>query len=194
MGLQEAPYFSDGNIEVAHKLFREALGEKEFPEVSFIYVASERNHLIAQALQQQWFNAFGVLIRLDALECKVYYDRLYAEDFQLAASSWVADFNDPLNFLEPFKYKSNVSNNTTWENNAYAQLLDKVIETTDVSQRLELLKQSEKILMDEMPLIPIFHYNMLCIAKDNLKEVLLSPTGNIDFRWAILEPFQEISR
>ncbi|MBS0653781.1 MAG: peptide ABC transporter substrate-binding protein, partial [Verrucomicrobia bacterium] len=116
-GLQKAPYFNDANVAMARQLFEEALSEKgltkeAFPEVSLMYRAGERNHLIAQAIQQQWYDAFGIRIKLESLEGKVYFDRISKQDFHLASGSWIADFEDPVNFLEVFKYKSGGSNNT----------------------------------------------------------------------------------
>ena len=192
LGLQQSPYFPDGDSALARATFEEALKEKKLSletlgPITLIYVSGERNHLIAQAIQQQWQKACGVKIRLEAIEGKVYYDRLAKQDYQLAMASWIGDYNDPINFLEVFKYKKATTNNTGWENAKYVELLDESSRIMDPDERLKVLSQSEQLLMEEMPIIPIFHFTMLYMQNDRLKDVVVSSLGNIDFKWAYLE-------
>ncbi len=191
-GLQKAPYFHDANIAMSRQLFEEALSEmgltKEvFPEVLLMYRAGERNHLIAQAIQQQWFEVFGIRIKLESLEGKVYFDRLSKQDYHLASGSWIADFEDPVNFLEVFKYKRSGSNNTLWENEEYVRLLDVSSTTADPDKRLELLAASEKVLISQMPVMPIFHFTMLYVNHPEIKDIVLSSSGQLDFKWAYFD-------
>jgi oligopeptide transport system substrate-binding protein len=191
MGLQQQPYFTDGDVSHAKEAFEQALTDagltrETLPEISLMYPAGDRNHLIAQAVQQQWFEAFGFRIKLEAIERKVYLDRLSKQDYQLAAGSWIADFNDPINFLEVFKFKTQSTNNTLWTDPEYVSLLDASSVQQD-DQRLATLSQSEKVLMEAMPIIPIFHYTMLYVDSGKVKDVVVSSMGNIDFKWARME-------
>jgi oligopeptide transport system substrate-binding protein len=192
MQLQQEPYFKDGDAESAATLFETTLKELGFkretlPEISLTYAMNERNHLIAQALQQQWFKILGVKVKLEAIERKVYFDRLSKKDYQLSSGSWIADFNDPINFLETFKYKTASTNNTQWEDTHFAQLLEKSKVLQDARERREVLRESEQVLMNAMPAIPIFHYTMLYLKDKKLKDVVVTSMGNIDFKWAYLE-------
>ncbi len=191
LGIQQTPYFQDADEQAATALFKKSLADQKLkkeklPEIVLMYRAGERSHLIAQAVQQQWFSAFGLRVKLEAVEGKIYLDRLSKQDFHMAAGSWIADFADPINFLEVFKYK-NGSNNTHWENARFTELLDQSLNTKDKDARMEILSQSEQILMEEMPIIPIFYYTMLYINQPHLKDVVLTPMGQIDFKWASLE-------
>jgi oligopeptide transport system substrate-binding protein len=197
--LQKQPYFQDSDLEEARRLFEEALiaqqlTKETMPEISLMYRTAERNHHIAQAVQQQWFEAFGIRVNLQSVEGKVYFDRISKQDFQLSSGSWIADFADPINFLEVFKYKKGGSNNTLWENPCYIELLDQSNRVVDPQQRIELLARSEQILVDEMPIIPVFYYTMLYVNQPNLKDVVLSSMGQIDFKWASLENWNEEKR
>jgi oligopeptide transport system substrate-binding protein len=192
LGLQKEAYFQDSNQEEARTLFEAGLQEsgldrRQLSQITLTYVSGERAHLIAQAMQQQWFEAFGVRIQLQAMEKKVYYDILKKENYQLAMGSWIADFKDPINFLEMFKFKSGGTNNTSWENPHYTELLEASSMVSDQTARLQLLSKSEKLLMDEMPIIPIFHYTMLYVVNDTIKNTFLSSLGSVDFKWSSLE-------
>lgn len=179
--LHTSPYFADGDAAEASALFQQC---GEVGEISLIYRASERNQMIAQAIQQQWFEALGVRVRLEAIEGKVYFDRTSKGDFDLSLGNWIADFPDPINFLEVFKCKSGGSNNTQWENPRYAAFLDQSSLEANPEVRRLLLAEAEKILIDEMPIIPIFYTTMLYVNQPELKGVVLSSMGGIDFKWA----------
>ncbi len=189
LGLQNKPYFQDNAVEEARRLFSDALSRlqldvKTFPEIKLLYASNERNHLIAQAIEQQWYKAFGIHVKLESCERKVYFDRLSKQDYQLASSSWIADFNDPINFLDVFRYKKGSSNNTLWENVHYAELLQRSATEANSKERLQLLQQSEKLLIEEMPILPIFYFTMLYVQQPHLKDVVLSSMGVVDFKWA----------
>lgn len=192
LNLENTHAIKDGATEDSRLLFQRALREAQMalehlPKITLTYPASERNHRIAQALQQQWFSTFHIPINLEALESKVYYDRLSKQDYMLAVGSWLADYIDPMSFLEVFKYKSSSTNNTEWENDRYMHLLEESAKIVDSSLRIKILGQSEKILMESMPIIPIFHYTMLYLKNDALKSVVFTSLGSIDFKWAYLD-------
>lgn len=189
---EKEPHFADGAQAEAVVLFEEALKDlkmtrESFPYITFTYAAAERSHLVAQAIQQQWNATFGIRVTLEAIERKVYFDRISREDYQLALGSWLADFNDPVNFLEVFKYKSQSTNNTHWEDPQYTRLLNDSFTVMDPKERAHILEKCEKILMDAMPVIPLFYYTMLHLKDDRLEDVFLSSLGNLDFKWAHLE-------
>jgi hypothetical protein len=46
-----------------------------------IFPAGEKNYLIAQALQQQWLESFGINITIKSIEKKVYFDMLSNQKF-----------------------------------------------------------------------------------------------------------------
>jgi oligopeptide transport system substrate-binding protein len=185
MRAEPTPYFIDGDRAGA----KEALAGIDLavlPEIKLLYISGERNHLIAQAVQQQWAEALGIEVKLEGVERKIYYDRISKKDFQLSAGSWTADYNDPMNFLEVFKYKTNGSNNTFWEDSRYGALLDQAEKTISANERSHLFQTAEKILIEQMPIIPVFHYTMLYLKNDRVQDVAVSALGSIDFKWAYL--------
>jgi oligopeptide transport system substrate-binding protein len=56
------------------------------------------------------------------------------------------------------------NNNTGWSNPDYDRLIAAARSETDEAKRFELFHQAERILMEAMPIIPIYYYvdkNML---------------------------------
>jgi oligopeptide transport system substrate-binding protein len=178
-----APFFKDADIETARTYFQKGLEElnitvEEFPTVKYIYSKAESNHKIAQALQQQWFEALGVYVELESIDKKFLLHLLKGRNYQMAQSFWMAQYRDPFNIFERFKYKENVKNYPNWQNNAYIDLLNRSCEARSDKERYALLDQAEAIFVDEMPLAPIFHWNAAYIAKPYVKSVGDSPICN----------------
>lgn len=154
------------------------------------YMNNERNASIVQVVQQQWEKNLGITVLLEAIEPKVFFQRISQKDFQVAVGSWSADFNDPINFLEVFKFKNEGTNNTGWENAEYIDLLNRSALCKSREERKNLLRKAEEILMEEMPIIPIFHYTLNYLKQKELQGVVLSPMGQLDLRWARLESME----
>jgi len=84
--------------------------------------------------------------------------------------------------LEAFKTKESGSNNTAWENPEYIDLLNASSLCTRNEERKEILVKAEKILMEEMPIIPIFFYAQNYVKSDALVGAYVSPQGHFILR------------
>lgn len=153
---------------------------EELPNITLTYMMGERTHLIAQAIQQDWREAFGIQIRLEGVESKVYFTRLRQKDYELILGSLVADYLDPLNLLQVLEYPK--LSDSHWNDPQYCDLLNHARDAKTHSERSEWLSQAENRLLSEMPIIPLFHYNMLYLKQKRVKNVTLSPLGILDFK------------
>lgn len=170
------------NPEEAVTLFaqaKERIGEN--PHLSIIYTNNEINHRICQVLQQNWKEILGLEVELKPCESKGYFHTLQSKEYDLAVGSWYADIFDPSDFLDIFKENSSTINSTGWENNNYQTLLDLSSIELDQDMRREILSQAQNILIDEMPMIPIYHASFLHLECGDIKGVSLSPLGHLDF-------------
>jgi len=187
-GLQHIPYFEDNNVTMAWTHFQDALMEigvskDDLRPITLVYTPSERNQKIVQAIQQQWNEALGLTIRLEACESAVFYDRLQEKNYDISIGSWYGDIRDPINFLEVFKYKSSRTNNTQWENSRYISLLDQSSLEANPYARKILLGKAENIIINDMAVIPLYYptFNHL---QEGIKGVYFSELGYIDFKYA----------
>jgi oligopeptide transport system substrate-binding protein len=190
--LDPTSYFLDNDTPKAWFLFQEALEEMRLskdsiPSITLCYSNNSRNHRIAQAVQQQWNKTFNIEVKLESCESQIFYDRLNRQDYQIALGSWFADYQDPINFLEIFKYKNNQTNNTHWENSDYIQLLNQSSLEFIPSKRKDLFAKAESLLMQEMPVIPLFFAVFNYVKYDTLFGVYFSDLGYLDFKFAFYE-------
>lgn len=188
----EEGYFKDANFDKAKELLEEGLKEEgygsveDLPAITLSYNTNESHAKIAQAIQDMWKKNLGVNVELDNAEWAVYLDKIHQGDYQIGRLGWLGDFNDPINFLELYKEKGG-NNDTRWHNDEYASLLEESQTETDSDKRTALLKEAEGILMDEMPISPIYFYTNKWVQDDSLKGVVMSGLGDIQLKWAYFE-------
>ncbi len=156
-------------------------------QIVITYTNLYSNNLLAQALQRNWEDNLKITVKLEAIDRKTFFDRIFSGKYEVAISSWIADFNDPINFLEVFKNKDNGTNNTFWENNEYISLLDESTRCLDQTKRLELLKKAEEILLEEVPIIPIYYLRLYYLKNNHVKDLYISNLGIMDFKRAYID-------
>jgi len=130
---------------------------KGFPKVELLYNTSEGHRRIAEAIQQMWKKNLNIDITLYNQEAKVYYELIQQKKYQVARMGWGGGYFDPTAFLDIMRSDAD-NNHTGWNNPAYDALLDQAKQVTDPPARLLILKKAEHLLMDDMPLIPLYFY------------------------------------
>lgn len=190
MSLNPNGYFKDHDVETAKTLLAEGmkeLGLTKLPPITLSYNTSEGHKKIAEAIQDQWKKTLGVDVKLENTEWKVYIENLHQGKFQIGRMGWLGDFNDPINFLELFKEKNGGNNDTRWENPKFKELLNKSALEGDAEKRKAILKEAEAVMMDDMPVMPIYFYTNSWVKKDEVKGVQVDGLGQVDFKWATIE-------
>lgn len=177
-------YFKE-DVKDAQKLLAEAgyPDGKNFPEVSLLYNTSESHKQLAEVVQQMFKKNLGIQIRLVNQEWKVYLQTVQQVNYDMARSGWVGDYIDPMTFLDMFVTDGG-NNRTGWSHKGYDALIYKAKHTVDVKERMKLLHDAEKILMDEMPVMPTTFGTDPHLARDYVHDIYRSPLGFMDFKKA----------
>jgi oligopeptide transport system substrate-binding protein len=178
-------FFKDADIAQAQSLLEEGMKElgitrEAFNDIVYYYTTSDTDHKVAQAIQQQWQKVLGVQIKLENLDHKILMDKLIKRNYLFAQSLWVAQYNDQMNILERFKFKTNAKNYANWENPEYIRLIDESFYENG-AKRAEILEKAEGIFMSEMPICPIYHWEMAYLVQPHLNDVGLTPIGDLVF-------------
>jgi oligopeptide transport system substrate-binding protein len=152
----DMPY--EERVEQAKALLAEAgFGPDNPLKFTLRYNTSENHKKIAIAIAAMW-KQLGVQAELFNTEVKVHYNDLQSHDFQVARAGWVADYNDPENFLTLLRTSTGPMNYGQYSNEEYDRLMAESDATTDEEARNELMRQAEALMLTELPLIPIYHY------------------------------------
>ncbi|MBM7703235.1 peptide ABC transporter substrate-binding protein [Metabacillus iocasae] len=174
------------NLEEAKALLEKGMQEEGYdtlPEVTLTYSTSDTHKKIAEALQQMYKENLGVDVKLANMEWNVFQDEQKALKFQLSRSSFLADYADPINFLENFQTGHSM-NRTAWSNEQYDSLVKQAMNEADEAKRFELMYEAEKILLDEMPIIPIHFYNHVYLQNEKVSDIVRHPVGYMELKWA----------
>lgn len=147
------------DIEKAKRLLSEAgyPGGKGLKAIDFLFNTSEQHRLIGEFLQAQWKDHLGVDVTLSNQEWKTYLGRLHRQDYALARSGWIGDYLDPNTFLDIF-VTGGGNNETGYDNPVYDGLIEEAAKTIDSQKRLDILAKAEAILVEDLPVIPIYFY------------------------------------
>lgn len=185
-------HFRDHDIDRAQKLLKEALedmhlSKDRLPTITISYANGERAHKTAQVIQQQWKENLGIDVQLQSYESKTFYERLKNKDYQVTIGSWFADFYDPISFLDVFKHKDNGTNNTGWEDPEYIQLLSLSCETPHPTNRDNFLVEAEKVLLEKMPIAPLYYGSYNYLKRPDVQGVYFSELGYLDFKHASMQ-------
>lgn len=175
-------YFKDSAVSQAKKLLAEAgySDIKKFPTIEILYNTNETNKQIAEVIQEMWREKLGINITLVNQEYKVYLQSRSEGSFQVARSSWIGDYIDPMTFLDIWA-TGNGNNYTGWKNVQYDKFIDLAKTTINPKIRYQALHHAEQLLMNEMPIIPLYFYTRPYIIKPWVKGVRYSAIGLVDF-------------
>ncbi|NMC57195.1 MAG: peptide ABC transporter substrate-binding protein [Eubacteriaceae bacterium] len=172
------------NCDKARALLKDAgyEGGKGFPVVEYMYVSSSENKAIAEALQNMWQTELGVTVKLVNQEGSVYGEALYTGAYQIAPFYWAPDYNDPISFLDIW-VTDGMNNVAAYSNTAYDSLIQQVKDSSKTSQRMSLMHQAEKILIDDAVIAPVYFYTQPYMLNSNIKGMYYSPMGYFFFTY-----------
>ena len=145
--------------DLARELLAEAgfPGGAGFPKLELLFNTSESHRTVAVAIQQMWQEELGIDISLYNQEWKVYLASRKERNFDIVRAAWIGDYVDPNTFLS-LGTSDNGNNHSNWGNERYDTLMREAALTQNPAARHALFQQAEAILMDEMPVIPIYFY------------------------------------
>ena len=123
----------------------------------------------AEYLQGSFTKLKGLKVNMVATVKK---DRIYNREasgnFQIACTRWAPDYADPTTFLNVLT-STNSNNYGKWENAQYNSLLKQAQNETDVNKRWNELLEAEKVMMDDMPNIPVVQTGTAALQAKNVK-------------------------
>lgn len=180
-------YFADADYDAAKEYLATGLEELGLADASELTInisinTSEAHSTIAQFIQEGWAQNLGINVNIDNTEWQVYLERLNVLDFQVARMGWIADYNDASSFLDMYRTADSGNNDTGWENEEFKSLIDQASAEQDPAVRTDLQLQAEAIMVDEMPVIPLYYYTNLYVVHDHVENMSPDALGNINLK------------
>ena len=192
-------------IPVSAKVYYDFDGEKftNFPTLTYLYNTSEGHKAIAEYLQSV-LAGVGITMNLENQEWNTFLETRKAGNFSIARNGWLADYNDPISFLDMWTTASgnndvqlgkganvdmkaysldltDLGYDTKVENGTWAETYDVVISDikscTDIEKRYALMHKAEDLLMSTGTICPLYFYTDLYMLSKDVKGYFQNPLG-----------------
>ncbi len=194
--------------------FDDATGKfTNFPSMTYLYNTSEGHKAIGEYIQSA-LAGVGITLNLENQEWATFLNTRKKGDFSIARNGWLADYNDPISFLDmwttasgnndvqfgkgdhaalkgysldltPFGYDTKVENGTWAE--TYDVLISTIKGCTDKDKRYKMMHVAEDMLMNSGCLTPIYYYTDLYMLSKNVKGFFSNPLGYKYFMYCTIE-------
>ena len=172
------------------------------PSITYLYNTGDSHKAIGEYLQSALATA-GITMTLQNQEWNTFLNTRKNGDYFVARNGWLADYNDPICFLD--MWTSNSGNNDVQfgkgahkdlkmysidltkfggakvENGTWAEtydvLISKIKSTTDAAARYEMMHMAEDMLMATGCIVPLYYYTDLYMIDDTVKGFYSNPLG-----------------
>ncbi|MGN0747973.1 MAG: peptide ABC transporter substrate-binding protein [Aristaeellaceae bacterium] len=175
----------------------------DFPTLTYLYNTSEGHKAIGEYLQSV-LAGVGITMNLTNQEWNTFLNTRKAGDYSVARNGWIADYNDPICFLD--MWTSGSGNNDIQygkgehadlamysldltdlgidvkvENGTWAETYDVLITAiktcTDHDARYALMHRAEDMLMATGCITPLYFYTDIYMIDDSIQGFYTNPLG-----------------
>jgi oligopeptide transport system substrate-binding protein len=169
------PEFDPAEAKTLFQKGVEELGEN--PAIELLAYDDSTSRDIATFLQSQLQDNLGAKLNIKVQPFDRKLELEENGDFQLSWQAWIADYNDPMTFLDLFE-SSSAFNTYEYSNPDYDRLISSAREELDQGKRMGMLEQAEKILVtDDAGCAPIFFQGQARLQKPYVTKYVNQPYG-----------------
>lgn len=174
-----------------------------FPTLTYLYNTSEGHKAIGEYLSSA-LAAVGITMNLENQEWNTFLNTRKNGDYSVARNGWLADYNDPISFLDMWvtgsgnndaqfgkgankdvkAYSLDLSDlgyDVKVENGTWAETYDVIIglikTCTDTAKRYELMHRAEDLLMSTGCIVPLYFYTDIYMLDSSVHGFFSNPLG-----------------
>lgn len=193
-------------VEILKKYYKydEATGKfTNVPTLTYLYNTGESHKAIGEYLQSA-VAGVGITMNLVNQEWNTFLNTRKNGDYSIARNGWLADYNDPICFLDMWVTASGNNDvqfgkgahetlkmynldltdlgydvkveNGTWAE-TYDVLISLIKSCTDNTVRYQLMHRAEDLLMQTGCIVPLYFYTDIYMLDDSVKGFFSNPLG-----------------
>jgi oligopeptide transport system substrate-binding protein len=140
--------------------------------------------LITRYLQAQWQENLGIQVTWDVLDWPPFSRRMEEHPPHLYILASFANSPDPSRYLA----SDAILGGTRWASPGYDELVQKAAHALDQKTRIELLRQLDRVLMQEAPVVPLIYGRQHMLVKPWVSNLAISAVNRWDLRDTVVEP------
>ena len=203
-------------VEILKKYYKydEATGKfTNVPTLTYLYNTGEGHKAIGEYLQSA-VAGVGITMNLVNQEWNTFLNTRKNGDYSIARNGWLADYNDPICFLDMWVTASGNNDvqfgkgahetlkmynldltdlgydvkveNGTWAE-TYDVLISLIKSCTDNTVRYQLMHRAEDLLMQTGCIVPLYFYTDIYMIDDSVKGFFSNPLGYKYFMYCTIE-------
>ena len=186
------PDFDVAKAKEELELAKKEMGDAYKPTIEVKFNSGKEKHkIIAEFIQDQWKNNLGIDVVLKVQEWKTYLKDTTAGKFEVGRLGWIGSTPDPESeFLLVFNCtdgKPSPYNRSRWCNDEYDRLYRAAGQVMDRKKRLEILRKAEEIMINEMPIIPLYVYTQQHLRKPYVAGMSVQLGDKVPWQWAYID-------
>lgn len=190
--LSEEELYRDGDVEEARILFAEGIKELDISFDAFAPLILNHSHIpgqkeLASAVCSQWQRAFNINVQSVEKSWPALTTIFDKREYHIGGCYRHFFYSDPFYIFNLFKEPTNVHNASGWKHRQFQEFVNLASATSSLAERHACLFQAEKILLEEMPVIPTHHTTAQYLTRDKLKGIHLCHSGDVDFKWVYFD-------
>ncbi|XWJ89988.1 ABC transporter substrate-binding protein SapA [Phytobacter ursingii] len=139
----------------------------------------------------------GVKVIIVPVEGRFQEARLMDMNHDLTLSGWATDSNDPDSFFRPLLSCAAIDSQTNfahWCNRDFDSVLQKALASQQLASRIDAYDEAQKILAQELPVLPLASSLRLQAYRYDIKGLVLSPFGSASFAGVTREKEEEVKK
>jgi oligopeptide transport system substrate-binding protein len=174
-GLEGLPFDPEG----ARELLKQSKygGPEGLPEI--VYTNSGIGSYVGgsvAALADMWQQYLGVTIKVENLDYNFYYEQIFSGNHgQIFDGGWCADYPDPENFADVLFHSGVPQNHGGYSNPELDALLESARVEPDVTRRIDMYQQAERIIVDDAPVLFLTHSLSYQLVQPYVKGFVYTP-------------------
>jgi oligopeptide transport system substrate-binding protein len=130
-------------------------------------------------IASMWKDTLGIDTEITEEEYRVFLQSRHDKKrWDIARLGWTADFNDASNFLDIFRSQS-PSNDVEYNNPNFDKLANDAANTPDAMRRRTLLESSERTMLEDYPVIPLYFFVSKRLVKPYIIGVRPNPLNRL---------------
>lgn len=134
---------------------------EDFPPFKLLLAADATNEALANAAVSMWRANLGVEPEVEILDLEddEFFDRVAADPGNITVLGWLADYNDPDNFLYAAFDSQSDQRVGNFANASFDQLVRRAAALSgDPPARQRLYIEAERLLAQQAALLPVYHF------------------------------------
>jgi len=168
---------------------RNLLNEAGFPNgsgLTSITLTTTSDYLDLCEYIQQQLSEFGIVIKIDVITGATFREMVASSKVEFFRGSWIADYPDAENYMALF-YGKNFSpvgpNYTHYSNPCFDLLYESSFNVTDDSERYEIYRQMDKLIMEDAVVVPLFYDQVILFVNKDIRGLESNPMNLLNLKY-----------